>query len=60
MSDVLACVMFWYVWDGVPCSLWWKSVLENRVLALLNRQISPRGPTMVGRGGCAVITGARI
>jgi hypothetical protein len=33
--------------------LWWKSVLENRVLGLLKRQISPRGPTMVGRGVCS-------
>jgi hypothetical protein len=33
--------------------LWWKSVLEHRVLSLLKGQISPRGPTMVGRGVCS-------
>ena len=46
-------MLFWHVRDGVPCGLWWKGVLENRVLGLLKPQISPRGPTMVGRGVCS-------
>ena len=30
-----------------------KSVLQNRVLGVQNSKISPRGPTMVGRGVCS-------
>ena len=33
--------------------LWTKCVLENRVLGSQKGQISPRDPTMVGRGVCS-------
>ena len=48
-----ACVMFWYVWDGVPCSLWWESVLENRILGLLKGQFLPAAQPWWA-AGCAV------
>ena len=45
--------VFWDVWDGVPCGLWWKSVLGNRVLAPQNTNFLPAAQPW-WTAGCAV------
>ena len=45
--------VFWDVWDGVSCGLWWKSVLENRVLAPQNINFLPAAQPWWA-AGCAV------